>query len=479
MSEAIEDDVTAGDLRPVDLFDDLDDHALAEWAAVAQWRTADAGEVVIDAGQEPAGLLCLLDGTLQVFQRDGDRLEPVGHQTAPTWIGAVPALTETPLRVRMVAITAARAALIPAPEFRRLALAHSTVHGRIMRQVAPLMARVASIEQNRERLAALGTMAAGLAHELGNPVSAARRSADQLAEALDIIGETLKAFVEAGIERQEAARIADLREQALRQCAERGALSALDAADAEDEMRDRLDEYGVPDAWRLAEPLALAGVDEDWLEQMRVAAGPATPAAIASIAASLNAQRLVSDLRESTDRMYSLVTAVKSYAYMDRGGVVQADVHEGLETTLTVLAHKLKHTQIEVQRDYDRTLPPLTIYGSELNQVWTNLLDNAIDALGDSGKITLSTRRDGDCVLVDIADTGPGIPPEARGRVFEPFFTTKDVGHGTGLGLDTARRIVVDRHDGSLTFDTTERGTTFHVWLPVTHPTLQESEASS
>jgi signal transduction histidine kinase len=461
--------VTAADLRPVDLFDDIDDAALSEWAAVAEWRTAEPGEVVIP-GDEPAkGLWCLLEGSLQTFVRDGERLEPVGHQDAPTWIGAVPTLTETPITARMVALTAARLVLIPAPEFRRLALAHPAVHRRIMLQVRPVVGRFAAIQQNHERLAALGTMAAGLAHELNNPAAAARRSADDLAEALSVIGAAIREFTDAGIERADAARIADLREQALRQCAERDSLSALDAADAEDEMRDRLEELGVPDAWRLAEPLAAAGLDGDWLEQLHDLAGPATPAAIGWVAASLSAQRLVSELRESTERMSSLVGAVKAYAYMDRGGVVEADVHEGLETTLKVLGYKVKHKEIEIRREYDRTLPPLTIYGSELNQVWTNLLDNAIDAIGERGTITVRTSRDGECILVDIADTGPGIPPDIRSRVFEPFFTTKDVGAGTGLGLDTARRIVIERHGGSMTFDSSDQGTTFHIWLRL-HP---------
>ena len=478
MSSAGAAPATVADLRPVDLFDDLDDTELAEWAAAAERRDAEVGDVVLDENSESEGLLCLLEGTLQMFRHDGDRLEPVGHQTAPTWIGAVPALTETPVNVRMVAVTQVRGAVIPAPEFRRLALAHPSVHRRIMRQVRPLMSRITAIEQNRERLASLGTMAAGLAHELNNPAAAARRSAGQLGEALDVMDSTLRAFVDAGLEREGAARIADLREQALRQASERSALSALDAADAEDEMRDRLEALGIPDAWRLAEPLAIAGVDDDWLAQMQAAAGPATPAALSSLAAAIAAHNLVSELRESTDRMSSLVSAVKAYAYMDRGAVVQADIHEGLETTLTVLSHKLKHTQIEIRRDYNRALPPLTIYGSELNQVWTNLLDNAIDAVGESGTITVSTKRDGDCILVEIADTGPGIPPEARAHVFDPFFTTKDVGRGTGLGLDTARRIVADRHGGSLTFDTSERGTTFHVWIPLTQPgTLTEAPA--
>ena len=467
---------TVADLRPVDLFDDLDDTELAEWAAAAEGRDAEVGDVVLDENSESEGLLCLLEGTLQLFRHDGDRLEPVGHQTAPTWIGAVPALTETPVNVRMVAVTQVRGAVIPAPEFRRLALAHPSVHRRIIRQVRPLMSRITAIEQNRERLASLGTMAAGLAHELNNPAAAARRSAGQLGEALDVMDSTLRAFVDAGLEREGAARIADLREQALRQANERSALSALDAADAEDEMRDRLEALGIPDAWRLAEPLAIAGVDDGWLAQMQAAAGPATPAALGSLAAAIAAHNLVSELRESTDRMSSLVSAVKAYAYMDRGAVVRAGIHEGLETTLTVLGHKLKHTQIEIKRDYNRALPPVTIYGSELNQVWTNLLDNAIDAVGQSGTITVSTKRDGDCILVEIADTGPGIPPEARAHVFDPFFTTKDVGRGTGLGLDTARRIVEDRHGGSLTFDTGESGTTFHVWIPLTQPDTLRTE---
>jgi signal transduction histidine kinase len=152
---------------------------------------------------------------------------------------------------------------------------------------------------------------------------------------------------------------------------------------------------------------------------------------------------------------------------MDRGALVEVDVHEGLETTLVVLGHKLKHTSIDVVRDYDRTLPKLTVRGPELNQVWTNLIDNAIDALGENGTLTIATRRDGPCVLVDVADDGPGIPAEAQSHVLDPFFTTKPVGQGTGLGLDTARQIVEEHHSGTLGFDTGTDGTTFHVWLPI------------
>jgi signal transduction histidine kinase len=165
--------------------------------------------------------------------------------------------------------------------------------------------------------------------------------------------------------------------------------------------------------------------------------------------------------------MGKLVKAIKAYAFMDRGELVETDIHEGLETTLLVLGHKLKHTSIEVKRDYDRSLPKLTLRGSELNQVWTNLLANAIEALGESGTIEIDTTRDGACARVDVIDDGPGIPPEIRDRVFDPFFTTKGVGEGTGLGLDTARRIVNERLGGSIQLESEPGRTVFHVWLPL------------
>ena len=231
------------------------------------------------------------------------------------------------------------------------------------------------------------------------------------------------------------------------------ALDTLDAADAEDELGERLEQLGVPKAWELTEPLAAAGIDRAWIDRVAAVAGPATDAAVEWVAATLTARSLALELQQSTQQMSKLVGAVKSYAYMDRGDLVEIDLHEGLETTLTVLGHKLKHRSIKIVRDYDRSLPKLTVRGSELNQVWTNLLDNAIDALGESGTITITTEHDGSCARVDISDDGPGIPADIRERVFDSFFTTKDIGSGTGLGLATARRIVVDRHDGSLTLD--------------------------
>jgi signal transduction histidine kinase len=383
-------------------------------------------------------------------------------------MGAIAVLTGGPLGVRMKAETPCRVALVKADDFRRLAFSQPAVHRRVMRQVAPVMSRITEMEQNRERLASLGTMAAGLAHELNNPAAAARRAAAQMEEALDVIGSTIGRFVDSGIEREDAHGLVELQREALAGAEERTALDTLDVADAEEELLARLEDLGVPEPWRLAEPLAAAGADRAWVDRVAALAGSATDAALGWVAATLTARGLAGELQESTRRMSDLVGAVKSYAYMDRGDLVEVDLHEGLETTLAVLGHRLKHTDIEVVRRYDKGLPKLTVRGSELNQVWTNLLDNAIDALGERGTITITTQREAGGARVDVSDDGPGMAPEIRERVFDSFFTTKDVGHGIGLGLATAHRIVVDRHQGTITVDS-EPGatTTFHVWLPL------------
>lgn len=459
--------VTLAELRSVDLFDDLDDEDLALWVPVSTVRLLAPGEVIAEQGVEVDGLHLLLEGTAQSFMITRGRAEPVGRQQAPTWMGAIAALTGNPLPVRMQAQSECRVGFVENEDFRRLALAQPSVHQRVMHQVAPVMSRVTEMEQNRERLASLGTMAAGLAHELNNPASAAQRAAGYMAEALNVLSSTLGRFVEAGLKRDEAERLVALQRDAVARAQSRTALDELDAADAEDELLVRLEQLGVPQAWELAEPLAAAGIDRAWIDGVAAVAGPATDAAVQWIAATLTARSLALELQQSTQQMSDLVSAVKSYAFMDRGDLVETDLHEGLETTLTVLKHKLKPASIEIVRQYDRSLPKLTVRGSELNQVWTNLIDNAIDALGEHGTITITTEHDGSCARVDISDDGPGIPEEIRERVFDSFFTTKDIGRGTGLGLATARRIVVDRHDGALTLESQPGRTTFHVSLPV------------
>jgi signal transduction histidine kinase len=457
--------VTLADLRRIDLFDDLDDDTLAEVAASATSFTAEPGELIAERG-DVSGVVLLLDGVLETLIEDRGHTEPAGHHHAPTWLGAIGVLTGGVLGVTLRAETPSRMARIEPEEFRRLAFAHTAVHDRVMRQVGPVMSRLTAIEHNRERLAALGTMAAGLAHELNNPAAAAQRAAAQMAEALEVVSGTIGRFVDSGIERADAAELVALHDAAVAGAASRTALDALDAADAEDAVLERLEDLGVAEPWRIAEPLAAAGVDEAWIDRVAELAGPATGAALGWVAATLTARGLAAELQESTARMSRIVGAVKTYAYMDRGELVEVDLHEGLETTLVVLGHKLKQTSIDVVRDYDRSLPKLTVRGSELNQVWTNLIHNAIQALGERGTITLRTRREGGCAIVEVTDDGPGIPPEVREHVFDEFFTTKEAGQGTGLGLATARRIVVDRHNGSLTLDSEPGRTTLRVSLP-------------
>ena len=464
---ATEAPTTVEDLRAIDLFDDLGPAELEHWAAACRPRSLAAGDVLAEQGRPSEGLHLLLEGRVEALLRVDDRLEPAGMHDAPTWMGAIPTLTEAAVGVRMQAVTAGRVATIAPEDFVALLLSHRAVHRRIMRQMAPVFSRITAMNQRRERLAALGTMAAGLAHELNNPASAARRAASAMAEALDVLGASVGDFVESGIEREQAYRLVLLQREALQRAAEAGPLAALDAADREDELTDALERLEVPEAWRLAEPLAGAGVDEAWLERVAALAGVGTPAVLQWVAASLTARGLADELREATERMSGLVSAVKTYAYMDRGEVVEVDLHEGIETTLAVLGHKLKHSRIAVVRHYDPAMPLATVYGSELNQVWTNLLDNAIGALGDRGTITITSRHDADSAEVVIADDGPGIPPGVAEHVFEPFFTTKGVGDGTGLGLDTARRIVQDRHRGTLQLSSEPGRTAFTVRIPL------------
>jgi signal transduction histidine kinase len=459
---------TVEDLRPVDLFDDLDDDQLAPWAEAAVVEELPAGSLVVEEGGPSPGLTLLLDGVIEIFVRDGDRIEPAGDQVAPTWIGAIATLTAGVSRIRMQAKSDVRVATVPPDAFVELVVANSAIFRRVMAAVQPVSRRIASAEQNRERLASLGTMAAGLAHELNNPAAAAKRASADLADALSVLGSTIGVFVESGIERSEAAELVAMQRDALATAEAREPLSPLEAADAEDELGTVLDEAGIADGWRVAEPLARAGVGAAFVARVRRLAGPATDAALRWIAASLVARDLAQELAESTERMSALVGAVKGYAYMDRGSLVDVNLKEGLETTLLILGHKLKHRSIEVVRHYDPAVPTFPAHGAELNQVWTNLLDNAIDAVGDTGTITVTTRADGSCVEVDVADDGPGIPADARDRIFDPFFTTKDVGRGTGLGLDTARRIIAEHHRGSLTLVESAPGrTVFRARIPL------------
>jgi signal transduction histidine kinase len=462
---------TVAQLRPVDLFTELSDEELSHWAQAATLHQAQPGVRLTEFGEHDVGVLLLLEGRLEMLAPDGEVEGRLGEQAGPTWIGAVPTLMGSPAVISLRSLTPVVWASVSPDRFIDLTLANRSVFNRTMAQMKPVLSRVTRAQQQHDRMESLGTMAAGLAHELNNPASAARRAAQDLADALVVLSKTIGVFVESGVEREEAVHLVALQTAAQERCAAQTTLSGLDAADREDELIGVLEEMGVPEAWTLGATFAQAGIDRAFLQEVADTAGPLlTPKVVRWIAASLSARQLANEITQATSQMSQLVTAIKKYAYTRPGQIEEADLREGLETTLTLLKHKLKHTAIDVRREYDESLGTVAVFSSELNQVWTNLLDNAIDALGDTGVITITTRGDGDCAEVDIADNGPGIPEDVRRRVFDPFFTTKDVGKGTGLGLDTARRIIVDRHHGSLTVEsrtTGPTGTVFRARIPM------------
>jgi signal transduction histidine kinase len=456
-------------LRQVDLFDQLSDDCVARLAASAREERLPAGEWLSREGQTADRFMVLTDGLVEWVKNVGGEEVVLGSRAPVTYAGASNILTGEPAQASGRAIVDSDILVIPGDEFRRLLRDEPTVLAGALRLIAPVAQRNEAALQKREKLAALGTLAAGLAHELNNPAAAAVRSAADLAETLAVLQDTVHAFVSSGVERSEAEALVGLQREALARAEDRedDDHDALAASEREDALAEAIVARGL-DGWRLAPALAEAGLDEPWLERVAAHAGPALGAALEWVAASLAAGGLAHDLQESVTRISAVVGAVREYTYMDRGGVQRVDLHDGLESTLTILAHKLRTGGVAVVREYDRSLPALMAHGSELNQVWTNLIDNAVDAMGGrGGTVTIRTQRmAGDCARVTIADDGPGIPPEARDRIFEPFFTTKDVGQGTGMGLDIVQG-VVGRHGGRVDVDSGPGGTSFAVVLPL------------
>ena len=324
--------------------------------------------------------------------------------------------------------------------------------------------RVEEELRQTEKLSALGKLSAGLAHELNNPAAAAQRASAQMAEIIADLDSLVVRLSAHGLSSDHRARL----HEALGSTASASStLGELDRADLEDSLTAWLEDHGVEEAWQIAPGLVAAGLDESSLESL---ASDLPEAALADAVAWLSCSRSVGDLVEtvatSTRSISELIGAVKEYSYMDRAPEQEVDVHDGLESTLRILNHKLKQGT-RLTRDYDRELPRISVPAGELNQVWTNLIDNAIDAAGGQGEVTVRTSRQGEALVVEIADNGGGIPAEIQSRVFDPFFTTKDVGEGTGMGLDVARRIVKERCHGEIGFQSEPGETWFWVRLPL------------
>ncbi|MFI7401208.1 ATP-binding protein [Streptomyces sp. NPDC049541] len=323
----------------------------------------------------------------------------------------------------------------------------------------------------RERLLALGSLSAGLTHELNNPAAAAVRATATLRERVAKMRHKLGVISAGPYPREALANLIEVQERTAELVAKAPTLSPLEAADREDALTDWLDDHGIPDGWRLAPTFVQAGLDVDWLDQVAADVDPEIlPGAIGWLNYTVETELLMDEIEDSTTRISHLVDAAKQYSQLDRAPYQNADVHELLDSTLLMLSGKIG-SRIEVVKDYDRTLPKIPAYPAELNQVWTNLIDNAVHAInstGAEGTLTVRTALDHDRLLVEFRDTGPGVPQEIRGRIFDPFFTTKPVGEGTGLGLDISWRIVVNKHHGTLQVESEPGDTRFQVLLPLT-----------
>jgi signal transduction histidine kinase len=327
----------------------------------------------------------------------------------------------------------------------------------------------AAIERH-ERLVALGSVTAGLTHELNNPVASVVRASARLREMLAEMREKLGLLVRAQLPANKLETVADLAAQALESSREAPPLSPLEASDREAEVDDWLIDHGITDTAEIASTLVGAGLGVAWLEELiDVTPPPHLEYGLSYPVRAIESDNLLDEITHGVERISDLLAAAKQYTQMDRAPLQTFDIHEGLDATLTMLQHKLGDG-IKVVREYDRSLPQIVAYPGELNQVWTNLIDNAIDALGGHGTLTVRTRPEGDRLAVEIADDGPGVPAEMRSRVFEPFFTTKEVGKGTGLGLDIVWRIVVGRHGGEVSLESEPGDTRFTVVLPVRRP---------
>ncbi|MGQ5227928.1 ATP-binding protein [Streptomyces sp. MN3] len=325
----------------------------------------------------------------------------------------------------------------------------------------------------RERLLALGSLSAGLTHELNNPAAAAVRATASLRERVGKMRRKLRVISEGAYDRETLAGLIEIQERTAERVAKAPVLSPLEASDREDLLSDWLDDHGVTEGWRIAPTFVQAGLDEDWLEQVAAAVDEETLAsAVGWLNYTVETELLMDEIQDSAARISHLVDAAKQYSQLDRAPFQVADVHELLDSTLLMLSGKLGKG-IRVVKEYDRALPRVPAYPAELNQVWTNLVDNAVAAMRETdgeGTLTVRTAREDDRLLVEFGDTGPGIPAEIRDRVFDPFFTTKPVGEGTGLGLDISWRIVVNKHHGSLRFESEPGDTRFQVLLPLTAP---------
>ena len=466
-------DMTKEQLRELFLFADLNDEQLAWVAGNADEVEVAADTEVFAEGDDARCFWVLLSGTIAISQTiGGERVETARTDQVGVYLGAVTFYLEESLEngygstaraitdVRLLALPTGKLALA----FRKwFPMAVHLLQGMVLGT-----RRGQAITGQRERLLALGKLTAGLTHELNNPAAAAVRATSSLRDRVAGMRHKLSLIASGPFDRDCLETLVRLQEEAAERVSKAPELSPMEASDREDVVGDWLESHGIAGGWDLAPTFVQAGLDSGWLDQVAAVVQDGTlESSIRWLNYTVETELLMNEIEDSTNRISSLVNAARQYSQLDRAPFQVVDVHELLKSTLMMLGGKLGDG-VKVVKDFDRSLPPIPAYPAELNQVWTNLIDNAVSAMGGHGTLTVRTARDDDMVLVEIGDTGPGVPREIQRRIFEPFFTTKPVGEGTGLGLDISWRIVVGRHHGDLKVESEPGNTRFQVRLPLT-----------
>jgi signal transduction histidine kinase len=458
-------------LRRVPLFAQLPGPTLDRLATLAEPVLLARGALLIREGDPANDMYVVLDGMLEVTKRAGSDDVPVGAVGPGEVVGETALLEHGSRTASVTAVAPTQVVRIAREPFEALVASDPATGIGLVRTMAARLRSNEALVQQRERMASLGTLAAGLAHELNNPAAAVRRGASLLADAIAALERAAAALGAAGLDGARSHEVDALREALAERQSRPPALDPLATSDLETAIGDVLEAHGVADAWQIAPALAAVGWPAGELDATAGRLGASFGPVVTWLGTAAAAGALVAEVGAAASRLAELVSAVKTYTFLDQAPVQQVDVRAGIDDTLLILGHKLREAGISVRRDMAADLPRIEAYGSELNQAWTNLVDNAIDAMGGAGELRIQAApwADGG-VLVSICDDGPGIPPDVQRRLFDPFFTTKEPGKGTGLGLHIVYSIIVRRHGGRIRVDSRPGHTCFEVTLPARVP---------
>jgi signal transduction histidine kinase len=462
-------------LRRLFLFEKLNDEQL-QWLTEHGWVIEAPGDTTVLAEGDPAELfIVLLSGTMTMSRRVGqDDVETVRTDQVGVYAGAMQAYVadrpDQTYTATVRVVSDARFFVLRSEDFAWMMRTWFPMAIHLLEGLFLGMRTSMHIVGQRQRLQALGALSAGLTHELNNPATAAVRATSALRDRVAGMRHKLAMLAHDELDPRLLGLLVDVQEEAVQAIADAPKLTAIEESEREDVLNDWLDEHQIPNGWELAPIFVGAGTTPEFLDKVAEGAGGAPPTvlegALRWLAYTLETELLMNEITDSVTRISKLVAAAKQYSNMDRAPHERVDIHTGLKSTLVMLASKLDG--IKVVKEFDHSLPKVPVYAGELNQVWTNLIDNAVQAMNGHGTLTVRTSMDDDRVRVEIGDTGPGVPANLRQRIFEPFFTTKPVGQGTGLGLDISYRIVVGRHGGDLSVESEPGDTRFIVRLPLT-----------